>query len=108
MSLVITNPTNSSQRNLIKLSTNQLNKTPFLKQKIKGSKNSCGKGRKKSVVARKKGGGVKRSLRQIDFCKNLDSTGLVVSLEYDPKRTSYIVAIFDFLKYEYFYKIVLS
>jgi len=105
LNLVINNPINSSQRNLIKLSCNQLSKISLLKQKIKGYKNCCGKGRKKSVVAKRKGGGVKKNLRQIDFCKSLDSTGLVVSLEYDPTRTSYVVAIFDFLKYQYFYKI---
>lgn len=105
MTLIIYNPTTASQRNLIALNTKELNKKPLLKNKIKGHKNCCGKGHKKSVVAKSKGGGVKKSLRNIDFYNNNNTIGVILGFEYDPNRTSCIAAVFDFLTSTYFYTI---
>jgi len=103
MLLSIANLTSPSQRNLIKLISKNLEKKPILKQKIKGRKNSCGKGNNKKLTTRTKGGGVKKNIRQVNFYKTFNVTGLVLTLEHDPKRTAHIAAVFNFLTYQYFY-----
>ena len=95
--------TTPSQRNLIKISNKILRKSPLLKTKINGFKNSAGKNNTGKTVSYHKGGGHKRNYRNIDFCKQTNAIGIVTSIEYDPNRTANIASIYDFLQHNYFY-----
>lgn len=98
-------PTTSSRRQLVKLNQKSLNlsKKPILKQCIKGKKNSSGRNHSGKITIFHKGGGVKRRYREINFSRTFNSTGIVCSLEYDPNRSAYIAAIFDFINSDFFY-----
>lgn len=98
-------PTTSSRRQLIKLNQKSLNlsKTPLLKQKLKGKKNSSGRNHSGKITVFHKGGGTKKKYREIKFLRNVNSTGIVCSLEHDPNRNAYIAAVFDFINSDFFY-----
>jgi len=98
-------PTTSSRRHLIKLNQKSLNlrKTPLLKNKVKGVKNSSGRNHSGKITVFHKGGGVKKKFREINFRRTLDSTGIVCSLEHDPNRNAYIASVFDFVNLNFFY-----
>ena len=78
-------------------------KKSILKFKIKGFKNNSGKNHHGKTTVFHKGGGHKRKLRMLDFSRNIDSTGIVLSIEYDPNRNSFISAIYDFINKKYYY-----
>jgi large subunit ribosomal protein L2 len=98
-------PTTSSQRQLIKLNQKSLNlrKTPLLKQKFTGKKNSTGRNNLGQITVYHKGGGAKKSYREINFFRIFNSTGIVCTLEYDPNRNAFIAAVFDFLNFDFSY-----
>ena len=98
-------PTTSSRRQLIKLNQKSLNlsKKPLLKNKLQGIKNSSGRNHSGKITVFHKGGGVKQKYRQINFSRDFNSVGIVCSLEYDPNRSSYIAAIFDFVNSDFSY-----
>lgn len=98
-------PTTSSRRQLVKLNQKSLNlsKKPILKQSIKGKKNSSGRNHSGKITIFHKGGGVKKRYREINFSRTFNSTGIVCSLEYDPNRSAYIAAVFDFINSDFFY-----
>lgn len=98
-------PITPSQRQLIKINSknSSLNKKPLLKKSVHGKKNSSGRNNSGRITIFHKGGGVKKNYRKVNFFRNFNSTGIVCSLEYDPNRSAYIAAIFDFLAYEFFY-----
>ena len=50
-----------------------------------------------------KGGGHKKKYRIIEFLRNFDSNGIVISIEYDPNRNANIAAIYDYYKNKFFY-----
>lgn len=105
MTLQKVKPTTSSRRQLIKLNHKSLNlsKKPLLKQKLKGKKNSTGRNHSGQITVRHKGGGVKKRYREINLFRNLNSTGIVCSLEHDPNRSAYIASVFDFINFDFFY-----
>lgn len=98
-------PTTSSRRQLIQLNQKSLDlgKKPLLKQKLKGKKNSSGRNHSGKITVFHKGGGVKKKYRKIHFLRTTNSTGIVCSLEYDPNRSAYIAAVFDFINSDFFY-----
>lgn len=98
-------PTTSSRRQLVKLNQKNLNlsKKPILKQSVKGKKNSSGRNHSGKITVFHKGGGVKKCYREIKFFRTFNSTGIVCSLEYDPNRSAYIAAVFDFINSDFFY-----
>ncbi|BDV03647.1 MAG: 50S ribosomal protein L2 [Candidatus Hepatoplasma scabrum] len=64
-------------------------KSLTVKKVNKAGRNNTGK-----ITVRHKGGGVKQKYRIIDFKRNKDGiSGKVVSIEYDPNRTSFIALI---------------
>ncbi len=68
-------------------------KTPEKKLVIR-LKNRAGRNRSGKITTRHKGGGVKRLYRFIDFGQEkLDIPAKVISLEYDPYRTSFIALL---------------
>ena len=82
---------------------NKLSKKPLLKNKIVGSKNSAGKNNSGKTTIFKRGGGHKRNSRIIQFNRSIESTAIVINIEYDPNRNAYIGAVYDFYKKTYYY-----
>jgi large subunit ribosomal protein L2 len=103
MKLKTFKPTTPSQRNLIQLNKTSLKKNPLLKTKIKGFKNSAGRGSDGRITSWHRGGGHKKRYRELNFNRTNESTCIVTSLEYDPYRTASIASIYDIKnnKYEY-------
>jgi len=101
-------PTTSSQRHFISLNNTELEKKPFLKNKIKGLKTASGTNNSGKIVSRRKGGGNKTRYRKIQFDRSTYSVGIVVTKEYDPYRSSNICSIYDFIKKKYYYIIAPS
>jgi len=83
----------ASQKDLIKICSTSLNKKPLLKVKLKGLKNTSVRNNSGKIVSYHKGGGHKRTYRKINFKNNLNSCGIVTSIEYDPNRTANIISI---------------
>jgi large subunit ribosomal protein L2 len=98
-------PVTPSQRNLIRLNKSLLSKGPLLKKEVCQIKKVSGRNSKGQVIVRHKGGGHKKSYRKIDFLRKRSNIGIATSIEYDPYRKSNIVAIFDFVKKEYYYRL---
>lgn len=96
-------PTTPSQRHLIQLNTEHLNKKPLLKKKIKKLLNSSGRNNSGKITVRHKGGGHKKKYREINFSRTEITTGITVGIEYDPNRNAHIAAIFDVFKKDFFY-----
>lgn len=103
MILKFLKPTTPSQRNLIILNRKQLRKKPIIKTDISGFKNPSGRNFSGKITVRHKGNGHKKIYRKINFSRTIKSTGIVVSIEYDPNRNSNIAAIYDFTKNFFFY-----
>lgn len=95
----------SSQRHLIQLNFKTLKKKPILKNRLKRLKNNAGRNNLGKITIRHKGGGHKRKYRELNFFRTNDSTGLTLSIEYDPYRNANIVSIYDFLNRQFFYMI---
>ena len=92
----------SLTNNLNNITLNNRRK-PLLKTKISGVKNSSGRNSSGKITVFNRGGGHKKKYRIIKFNRNSNFTGIVVNIEYDPNRTAYIGAVFDFVNKNYFY-----
>lgn len=57
-------------------------------------KKNAGRNAHGHVTTRHRGGGVKRRYRLVDFRRNKAVAGRVVSIEYDPNRSSFIALVF--------------
>lgn len=101
--LQVTKPTTPSQRNLIKIKNEKLNKKPLIKQLLKGFKNTAGKNNSGKITVFHKGCGHKQRYRIIDFERTKNFTGIICSIEYDPNRTSYIASVYNFTSKKYNY-----
>jgi large subunit ribosomal protein L2 len=94
MNLKTFKPITPSKRNLIQLNNLNLEKKPLLKAKIKGFKNNSGRS-KGQITSWHIGGGHKKRYRDLNFNRTHDTTSIVMSIEYDPYRTSNIAAIYN-------------
>ena len=103
MNLIKKRPTTPATRNLIQINNKELKKRPFIKNKILGLKNGSGRNNDGKIITRRKGGGHKQKYRKINFKRNLDSIGIVTSVEYDPNRTANIASVFNFIDSTYDY-----
>ena len=103
MQLKTFKPKTPSLRNLIKLNSNDLFKKPKLKFKIKSIKKKSGKNFTGKITVRHKGGGHKKKYRQINFKRFKNDQGIVISLEYDPYRSTNIAAIYSLVSKKYYY-----
>ncbi|MBP6857894.1 MAG: 50S ribosomal protein L2 [Candidatus Pacebacteria bacterium] len=85
-------PTTPSKRNEISIEYRKIltTSTP-LKSLTKGGKRNVGRNNRGRITTAHKGGGHKRSLRDIDFLYNkIDIPAKITSVEYDPNRTAFI------------------
>lgn len=97
-------PTTPSKRRLLQLNRNWLTKKPLLKNETVGNlKKTAGKNHSGRITVYHKGGGVKNKFRNVVLNRNMESTGIVCSIEHDPNRSSYITAVYDYTKNEFFY-----
>jgi len=97
--------TSLTQKRLTNLSKKKLSKISLIKKMIIGKKNTAGRNNLGKITVYHKGGGHQKKYRKINFIRNKDSVGIITSLEYDPFRTAFIAAVYDFLNYDYFYMI---
>jgi large subunit ribosomal protein L2 len=88
-------PTTSAQRQLKLLNKSNLSKKSLLKFNIKNLNNSNGRNNSGKITSYHRGGGHKKKYREIDFIRNTLG-GIVMSIEYDPNRTSFIASIFNY------------
>jgi large subunit ribosomal protein L2 len=98
-------PLTSSQRHLIKLDTKHLKSKPTLKSQLKGKNISHGRNNSGKITVFHKGGGHKKKYRNINFKRFYESTGITISIEYDPNRNSNIAAVYDLNRKNFFYMI---
>lgn len=103
MKLKFLKPITPSQRHLVQLNRNNLNKEPLIKKKIKGSKQSSGRNNSGRITIYQRGGGQKKKNRIIEFTRTHDSTGIICSIEYDPNRNANIASVYDFNSNQFFY-----
>ena len=76
------------------LTYEEITKTGPEKALTKGKSKHAGRGAGGRISVRRKGGGHKRAYRQIDFKRNkIGIPGKVLSIEYDPNRSSFIALI---------------
>lgn len=98
------NPTSPAKRNLIKISKSNLTrKTLLLKKKTTKILNRAGKTSSGKITVYHKGGGCKKTYRNIDFYRNRNSEEIILSIEYDPYRTSSISAVYNTVNKTYKY-----
>lgn len=103
MILKINKPKTPSQRHVIKITRENLEKTPKLKSEIVGLKRRAGRSHLGTITVRHKGGGHKKRYRFINFERHTDAEGIACSIEYDPNRNAYIASIFDAQNNNFFY-----
>jgi large subunit ribosomal protein L2 len=97
-------PTTPSKRNLIQLKNlHNIEKLSLLKSKTFRKKKNSGKNNEGKFTSFHKGKGHKQRYREIDFLRNESSKDIVLSIEYDPYRTSYISAIYNNMTNTYKY-----
>ena len=66
-------------------------------------KNGSGRNHSGKITIRHKGNGHKKRYRNINFSRTVKSTGIVISIEYDPNRNCNIAAIYDLTQNNFFY-----
>jgi len=99
------NPVTPSTRNLIKLDLKNLEKKPLLKTNLVGLKTGSGRNNLGRITVRRKGGGHKQKFRKLNLFRNADSVLIILSIEYDPKRSANIASAYDILAETYQYVI---
>ncbi|WP_374765032.1 50S ribosomal protein L2 [Yunchengibacter salinarum] len=90
-------PSTPAQRGLVIVKRDGLHSGKPVKKLTEGLTSKGGRNNTGRITARRRGGGVKRTYRKIDFKRaKLDMTATVERLEYDPNRTAFIALV----KYE--------
>ena len=103
MNLKTFKPKTPSLRNLVRLNLKSLANKPYLKKKIKGLKQNSGKNVNGRITSYHRGGGHKTKYRQINFERNKQDIGIVISIEHDPYRSANIAAIYSKISQKYYY-----
>lgn len=86
--------TTPGRRHMTVASFEEITTDKPLKSLTKFLKNKAGRGSSGTISVRHRGGGHKRLYRMVDFKRDkLDIVGKVVSVEYDPNRTAYIMLV---------------
>ncbi len=87
-------PTTPSRRQLVLVDRSELWKGKPLKGLTEGLSESAGRNNTGRITVRRRGGGVKKTYRIIDFKRaKVDIEAKVERLEYDPNRTAFIALI---------------
>lgn len=97
MTLKTYKPTTGTTRHLIGVDRSELYKGAPVKTLVEGKNSTGGRNNHGHITSRRRGGGVKKAYRLVDFKRQkLDMVATVERLEYDPNRTAFIALI----KYE--------
>ncbi len=97
MALKTYKPTTSSMRHTIGVDRTELYKGSPVKTLVEGKNSTGGRNSHGHMTSRRRGNGVKKAYRLIDFKRQkFDMVATVERLEYDPNRTAFIALI----KYE--------
>lgn len=87
-------PTSPGRRQMTVVDFSVLTKSKPEKRLTAGLKSHAGRNSQGRITVRHQGGGHKRQYRLVDFKQNkLEVPGKVVSIEYDPNRTSFIALV---------------
>lgn len=87
-------PTTPSRRSMTGLTSKELTGAKPHKPLLKPLKEKAGRGRGGKITMRRRGGGHKKRYRVIDFKRDkFDISAKVISIEYDPNRTSYVALL---------------
>ena len=94
MALRTFKPTSPSRRQLVLVDRSELHKGKPEKTLTEGLSSKAGRNNTGRITMRRRGGGVKRTYRKIDFKRRkFDIEAKVERLEYDPNRTAFIALI---------------
>ena len=94
MALKYYKPTTASRRNMTVVDFKEITRAEPEKSLIRGKKSTGGRNNQGRMTVRFRGGGVKRSYRQIDFRRDkFDIPSKVASIEYDPNRSARIALL---------------
>ena len=87
-------PNTPGQRGTVLVSKKHLSKEAPFKSLTKPITSTGGRNNQGRITSRRKGGGVKRKYREIDFKRNkFDINAEVIRNEYDPNRSAFISLI---------------
>lgn len=101
--LVTSNPITPGTRHKKYILTNGLAKNNLLKTLIFKITRANGRSFTSGhITIRGRGAGAKKLYRKLSFL-NQSSLGIILFSTYDPNRTAFISAVFDFLKYSFFF-----
>src|ERR687889_2854149 len=95
MALKSYNPVTPSQRQLVTVDRSGLYKGKPVKALTEGKSASGGRNNNGRITVRFRGGGHKRTLRNVDFKRRsrLNDVAAVERIEYDPNRSAFIALI---------------
>ncbi|MFT3974404.1 MAG: 50S ribosomal protein L2 [Amaricoccus sp.] len=94
MALKTYNPTTPGQRGLVLIDRSELWKGRPVKSLTEGLTSKGGRNNTGRITMRRRGGGVKRLYRIVDFRRTkFDVPAKVIRIEYDPNRTAFIALI---------------
>jgi large subunit ribosomal protein L2 len=95
MALVKFKPTSPGRRNQSGYTFDEITKTEPEKSLVKPHKIAAGRNNRGVITIRRQGGGVKQSLRTIDFKREkVGVPGRIEAIEYDPNRTARIALVY--------------
>jgi len=89
------NPYTQSRRHMTGIDYSDLSNVEPMKSALKPKKKNAGRNNMGRITVRHQGGGVKRRYREIDFkqLENMDVSGIVETIEYDPNRSAFIMKV---------------
>lgn len=102
MELIKKSPRTPSQRHLKYYKESKLWCKKHLKSKVKFWKKKNGRNNSGSITIGKKSRGHKKLYRILDDSRE-NQEGIVVGVEYDPFRTSFVSRVYNYLSGEYYY-----
>ena len=93
MSIKVYKPTINSRRNMSVTDYSELSKVAPERSLLAPLKKNAGRNSYGRITVRHKGGGNRRKYRIIDFKRDKESVATVLSIEYDPNRSSHIALV---------------
>ncbi len=93
MSIKVYKPTINSRRNMSVTDYSELSKVAPERSLLAPLKKNAGRNSYGRITVRHKGGGNRRKYRIIDFKRDKESVATVLTIEYDPNRSSHIALI---------------
>jgi large subunit ribosomal protein L2 len=95
MPIKVYKKTTAGRRQMSSNTFEELTRSKPVKSLVKGRKRGSGRNNQGKLTIRHKGGGHKQLYRLVDFKQTdkLNIPGRVISIEYDPNRTSYIMLV---------------